>query len=77
MQRREFLRSTLAGATALVPGLVPKTLVFPAVRPLGNVSDIALRLGRKLKWLPSENRFDGDEQANQMLTRTERSPWRM
>ncbi|MCL2743860.1 MAG: Gfo/Idh/MocA family oxidoreductase [Planctomycetaceae bacterium] len=44
---------------------------------LGNVTDIALRLGRKLKWLPSVNRFDGDEQANQMLTRTERSPWSM
>ena len=48
-----------------------------AATTLGNVTDIALRLDRKLKWLPSENRFDGDEQANQMLTRAERSPWTM
>jgi len=48
-----------------------------AATTLGNVTDIALRMGRKLKWLPSENRFENDEQANQMLTRTERSPWTM
>ena len=44
---------------------------------IGNATDIALRLERKLKWSPSENRFDGDDQANQMLTRAERSPWTM
>jgi len=44
---------------------------------LGNVTDIALRLGGKWKWLPSENRFEGDEQANLMLSRSERSPWTM
>jgi len=52
-----------------------------AATTLGNVTDIALRLGRKLKWMPSDNHFegcfDGDEQANQMLSRTERSPWTM
>jgi len=48
-----------------------------AATTLGNVTDIALRLGRKLKWLPAENRFDSDEQANQMRSRTERSPWTM
>jgi hypothetical protein len=44
---------------------------------LGNVSDIALRVGRKLKWNPSENRFVGDEAANRMLCVAERSPWTM
>ncbi len=48
-----------------------------AATTLGNVTDIALQLGRKLKWIPNENRFDGDEQANQMLSRAERSPWTM
>jgi len=48
-----------------------------AATTLGNVTDIALRLGRKVKWIPSENRFDGDEQANQMRSRMERSPWMM
>jgi hypothetical protein len=44
---------------------------------LGNVSDISLRLGRKLKWDPQNDRFIGDDQANAMLSRAERSPWTM
>ncbi len=39
------------------------------------VSDIAIRFGRKLKWDPAKERFIGDEQANRMLSRTMRSPW--
>jgi predicted dehydrogenase len=46
-----------------------------AASTLGNVSDIALRLDRKLTWDPSKNRFDGDDEANQMLARAARSPW--
>ena len=42
---------------------------------LGNVSDIALRLGRKLAWDPSKGRFVGDDAANEMLSRPARSPW--
>ena len=44
---------------------------------LGNVSDICLRLGRKLKWDPQNDCFIGDDQANSMLSRAERSPWTM
>ncbi len=46
-----------------------------AASTLGNVSDIALRLGRKLKWDPTQDRFVGDDQANTMLARAARSPW--
>jgi len=46
-----------------------------AASTLGNVSDIALRLGRKLKWDPSQDRFVGDDEANGMLSRAARSPW--
>ena len=46
-----------------------------AASTLGNVSDIALRLGRKLTWNPAGDRFVGDDQANQMLDRALRSPW--
>ena len=42
---------------------------------LGNVSDIALRLGRKVKWDPAQDRFVGDDEANAMLARAHRSPW--
>jgi predicted dehydrogenase len=46
-----------------------------AASTLGNVSDIALRLGRKLRWDPTRDRFVGDEAANEMLSRPARSPW--
>jgi len=42
---------------------------------LGNVSDICLRLGRKLRWDPQQDAFLGDDEANQMRMRAERSPW--
>jgi len=37
---------------------------------------ISLRLGRKLKWDPLAERFDNDE-ANRMLYREPRAPWRI
>ncbi len=46
-----------------------------AASTLGNVSDIALRLGRKLQWDPAADRFVHDDEANQMLDRALRSPW--
>jgi myo-inositol 2-dehydrogenase/D-chiro-inositol 1-dehydrogenase len=41
------------------------------------LGDIAMRLGRKLKWDPDKEQFIGDEQANRMLGRPMRSPWRL
>jgi predicted dehydrogenase len=46
-----------------------------AASTLGNVSDICLRLGRKLKWDPAQQQFVGDDDANAMLSRPARSPW--
>ena len=39
------------------------------------LGEIAMRLGRKLKWNPEIEQFIGDEQANRMLWRPMRSPW--
>jgi hypothetical protein len=39
--------------------------------------DIAIRLGRKLRWDPEREGFINDEQANRMLTRPMRSPWHL
>jgi myo-inositol 2-dehydrogenase/D-chiro-inositol 1-dehydrogenase len=39
------------------------------------LGDIAMRLGRKLKWNPDAEQFIGDEQANKMLWRPMRSLW--
>ena len=41
---------------------------------LGNISYI---LGRKLQWDAAAERVVGDEEANRMLTRPNRSPWRI
>lgn len=46
-----------------------------AASTLGNVSDIALRLGRKLTWDPVQDRFVDDDEANAMCSRAARSPW--
>jgi predicted dehydrogenase len=44
---------------------------------LGNVADIAVRLGRKLKWDPKAERFVNDEEANRKLSQPMRPPWRL
>ncbi len=41
---------------------------------LGNV---AIRLGRNVKWDPQRERFPGDNEANEMLLRPMRSPWHL
>ena len=41
------------------------------------VSDIAMRLGRRLRWDPVAEQFPGDEEANRLLGRAMRSPWRL
>lgn len=48
-----------------------------AASTLGNVSDICLRLGRKLQWDPQQDRFVADDVANSMLDRPLRGPWSM
>lgn len=42
-----------------------------------NLSDIATRLGRPLRWDPAQERFTDDDQANGMLSRAMRSPWQI
>jgi predicted dehydrogenase len=42
-----------------------------------HLANIAIRLGRKLKWDPNAERFDQDDQANAMMSRPMRSPWKL
>ena len=42
-----------------------------------HLDDIAIRLGRKLRWDPKAERFTDDPEANRMLSRPLRSPWRL
>ena len=40
-----------------------------------HLGNIALNLGRKLKWDPANERFVDDVEADRMLSRPMRSPW--
>ncbi len=42
---------------------------------IAHIGNIAMMLGRKLKWDPVKEQFIGDETANQMLDRPRRKPW--
>jgi len=41
------------------------------------LGEIAMRLGKKLKWDPERERFTNDDQANRMLSRPMSSPWHL
>ena len=57
----------------------PVSSIESAVRTdtVCHLCDIAMRLGRKLRWDPSAERCVGDTQADRMLARAWRSPWRL
>ncbi|HSW46422.1 MAG TPA: Gfo/Idh/MocA family oxidoreductase [Phycisphaerae bacterium] len=42
-----------------------------------HIGNISMRLGRPLKWDPEKQQFVGDDEANAMLSRTMRAPWRL
>lgn len=42
---------------------------------ISHMGNIAMQLGRKLKWCPEKEQFPGDAEANAMLTRKQREPW--
>ncbi|HEY5909807.1 MAG TPA: Gfo/Idh/MocA family oxidoreductase [Verrucomicrobiae bacterium] len=42
-----------------------------------HLANIAIRLGRKLKWDPVTEKFQNDESANALLSRPMRSPWKL
>ena len=44
---------------------------------LCHLGNIAMRLRRKLRWDPAKEEFPADEEANRMLSRPRRDPWRL
>jgi predicted dehydrogenase len=44
---------------------------------VAHIGNISMLLGRKLRWDPDNEQFINDEQANRMLSRAMRSPWRL
>jgi predicted dehydrogenase len=57
----------------------PVSSIESAVRTdtVCHLSDIAMRLGRKLRWDPRAEQFVDDDEANRMLSRSWRSPWHL
>jgi predicted dehydrogenase len=57
----------------------PVSSIDAAVRAdtVCHICDIAMRLGRKLRWDPAAERFVDDAEANRMLSRAWRSPWHL
>ena len=70
--RRNFLECVKTRQKTICP-------IETAVRSdtICHLDDIAIRLGRKLRWDPEKEQFINDDQANRMLTRPMRSPWRL
>ena len=70
--RRNFLDCVKSGNKTVCP-------IETAVRSdtICHLSDIAIRLGRKLRWDPDKEELIGDDQANRMLARPLRSPWHL
>jgi predicted dehydrogenase len=44
---------------------------------LCHLGNVAIRLGRNVKWDPKGERFPGDDEANEMLLRPLRAPWKL
>jgi predicted dehydrogenase len=44
---------------------------------LCHLNNIAMRLGRTLKWDPVKERFTGDDEANKLITPVMRAPWKL
>lgn len=44
---------------------------------IAHCANICLRLGRPVRWDPGAERFEGDDEANNMRYRTMRAPWRV
>ncbi len=44
---------------------------------IAHCANITLRLGRKVRWDPDNERFIDDSQANRMLERSMRPPWQV
>lgn len=47
------------------------------VSTICHLANIAIKLGRKLKWDPQAEVFPGDDEANRFLSRPMREPWKL
>jgi predicted dehydrogenase len=66
----DFTDCILNGGSTYAPAEIGHRTVT-----VSHIGNIAMQLQRKLRWNPEREEFDGDDQANAMLSREQRSPW--
>jgi hypothetical protein len=69
---RNFLDCVKSRKTTLTPAEVAHRSASP-----GHLGQIAMILGRKLKWNPQTEQIENDETAMRMLGRAMREPWQL
>jgi predicted dehydrogenase len=67
-----FIECIRTRAEAVSPAQIAQRSVS-----VGHLGVIAIKLGRKLKWDPEREGFVDDSEANRLLSRPMRSPWRL
>ena len=70
--RADFLHCVRTGAETITPIEVGQRSI--TVAHLGN---LAMTLGREVRWDPAAERVPGDDEANRLLARPLREPWRL
>lgn len=69
---RDFFDAIKSRGLTYAPAEVGhRTITIP------HIGNIAMLLGRKLRWNPAQEKFADDTEANQMLSRKQREPWTM
>jgi predicted dehydrogenase len=68
--KRDFLDSIKSGRDPIAP-----VEVGHRSASFCHLANIAMRLGRKLRWNPDTESFIGDDQANRLLSKPLRAPW--
>jgi len=58
------------------PTAAPAEVAHRSITP-SHLGNIAMQLGRKIRWDPDTEQIIGDETASRMLTRPMRAPWRL
>ena len=81
-EEKPVIRSTSQGRNFVECMRTRRPTVNPlesAIRSdtISHMSDIAIRLGRPVRWDPERERIIGDKEAAKKLNRPMRKPWRM
>jgi myo-inositol 2-dehydrogenase / D-chiro-inositol 1-dehydrogenase len=71
-EKQDFIDCVKSRKETLIPAEVGHRTAT-----LCQIGHIAAQLGRKLTWNPEAERFSGDDEANALLPRPQRAPWRV